>query len=536
MKTIKNPNILLVARVSDIEQRKALPAQKKRLYAYADTKKWQENKDFKYIEFDETAFKKNRKTFNELVIKPLEESIRPSIVVFDKIDRFSRDSSSDEKATLTRLYESGRLEMHFPSDNLFIHKNSPAADRFRLDIGVSLAAYYSSSIRDNVKRRFEQLLGEGVWVHRAPIGYKNIAIETDVLSKPIKDIVVDETRAHYVVKAFELRAQGMPYSMIAKELVRAGYISRKTGKAKLSKATLEKMLSNKFYYGVMTHNGQEFGHKYQPLIDRALFNRCQLVKDGRKTAKTKWDSLDFNFSDIVKCGKCGRSISSFNSKRWVYLKCANPNCDNPNTAESLVLGSIEAIVKGMTIPDNLIAKVIDELKKSHDDQQLFYTQSIDAVREEYDGITKKLDSWFDKLVDEKISPEQHDRIVQTLTERQKQLDDRLDVLTKGNKDFLITASYLLDLVNRADELFRLADEGQRSKLIGFLVSNLQLNDKNLSFTVNYPFNKVIEAKENDPDGSKTQVWWRFTTKFEPNLSTRAERSSPRQKNNSLIIF
>ena len=177
--------------------------------------------------------------------------------------------------------------MHFPSDNLFIHKDSPAADRFRLDIGISLAAYYSSAIRDNVKRRFEELLSKGVWVHRAPVGYKNIAIETDVLSKPIKDIVIDKDKAHFVVQAFEWRAQGMPYGQIAKRLIEAGYTSRKTGKQNISKSDIEKMINNKFYFGIMTHDGKEYKHKYQPLIDRALYNRCQHVKEQRKGSKTK---------------------------------------------------------------------------------------------------------------------------------------------------------------------------------------------------------------------------------------------------------
>lgn len=506
MKNNENPTTLLVAKVSDVSQREALPAQKKRLYEYAkDKKHWKENIDFEYIEFDETAFKENRKTFNELVIEPLQNATLPSIVVFDKIDRFSRDSSSSEKAALTRMFRSGKLEMHFPHDNLFISKDSPAADLFRLDIGVALAAYYSNSISNNVKRRYEQLLAEGIWVHRAPVGYKNITIETGA-SKQIKDIVVDKDRAQYIAKAFELRAQGMPYSLIAKELLKAGYTRRKTGEAKLSKSDIEKIISNKFYYGTMTQNGREYPHKYPPLIDRALFNRCQLIKDKRKSMKTKWDSLEFTFKDILRCGKCGRTVSSYRNDKWVYLTCANPQCDNPNTAESLVLGAVEAEIKKFTIPKHLVDKVIEELKNKHDDQQLYYAQSIESVRNEYDAIDKKLEQWFDKLVDERISPEQHDKIVDTLTSRQEQLNDKLDVLTKGNKDFLITASYLLDLASRAEELFKLADEGQRSKLLGFLLSNLELNDKKLSFTVNYPFNRVIEEKEKSPSQRKSDFW------------------------------
>ena len=51
----------LIARVSDENQKKALPAQKKRLLEYADKLHWIKNKDYKYVEFDESAFHDSRK-------------------------------------------------------------------------------------------------------------------------------------------------------------------------------------------------------------------------------------------------------------------------------------------------------------------------------------------------------------------------------------------------------------------------------------------------------------------------------------------
>ena len=86
----------LIARVSDPSQKPALPAQKKRLEDYAKSLGWVEDKDYKYIEFDETAYKNDcRKEFRERVFKPLTTTKDKSIVVHDKCDRFSRDSSSE---------------------------------------------------------------------------------------------------------------------------------------------------------------------------------------------------------------------------------------------------------------------------------------------------------------------------------------------------------------------------------------------------------------------------------------------------------
>ena len=119
---------------------------------------------------------------------------------------------------MTKLMRSGQIELHFPADNLFIHKNSPAPDLFRLNIGVALAGYYSSAIRDNVKRRFDQKLADGEWPGKAPIGYKNIITSYTPKGEPIKDIALDSDRHELVKKALEMRAMGISYGAITKFL------------------------------------------------------------------------------------------------------------------------------------------------------------------------------------------------------------------------------------------------------------------------------------------------------------------------------
>ena len=161
--------IVLIARVSDVEQRQALPAQRLRLQDYAQKF---EMASVSYFEFDESAYKDSRKKFGELIGKIKGEPAK-QIVVFDKIDRFTRDASQKEVGIMSSLVQKGQIELHFPSDNLTITKDSPATDLFRLGIGMLLAKYYSDASRDNVKRRFEQMWHEGLFTHKAPIGYKH---------------------------------------------------------------------------------------------------------------------------------------------------------------------------------------------------------------------------------------------------------------------------------------------------------------------------------------------------------------------------
>ena len=151
--------VILVARVSDVEQRQVLPAQRLRLQDYAQTLNADE---IQYHEFDESAHKGSRQKFAKLIEQIKAESGNP-IMVFDKIDRFTRDASQREVRTVSSLVQKRQgLNCTFPSDNLIITKGSPATDLFRLGIGMLLAKYYSDAARDNVKRRFEQMWREGI--------------------------------------------------------------------------------------------------------------------------------------------------------------------------------------------------------------------------------------------------------------------------------------------------------------------------------------------------------------------------------------
>ena len=100
----------------------------------------------------------------------------------------------------------------------------------------------------------------------------------------------------------------------------------------------------------------------------------------------------------------------------------------------------------------------------------------------------------------------HDEIATELEKKQQELNDRLKLLTNDNKQFQVTASYLLDLAQRADQLFKESDEGLRQKLLEYVLSNIELKDKKLSYMFNEPFRTIIEAKKKSLVGSESNIW------------------------------
>jgi len=106
----------------------------------------------------------------------------------------------------------------------------------------------------------------------------------------------------------------------------------------------------------------------------------------------------------------------------------------------------------------------------------------------------------------RLTQQFHDEIANELEAKQQELNDRLDLLTSDNKSFQLTASYLLDLAQRAEELFKESDEALQNKLLKYVLSNIELKDKKLSYMFNDPFRTIVETKKKSLVGSESTIW------------------------------
>ena len=512
----------LVARVSDVSQRKALPAQKKKLYDYAHSRKWVEGKDFRYIEYDETAYKANRPKFNQMVIEPLQNEKELAIVVFDKIDRFSRESTSDERKALTDLFKKGRIELHFPSDNLYINRNSPAADLFRLDIGVALAGYYSSAIRDNVKRRFDEMVSSGKWVGKAPLGYENYVEKYDETGKPlVKGVRFDSVRKDKVHEAFVLRSLGWSYGAIAKKMKADEFTGKprrnKYGKKVtpfINKGKWEEIINNPFYIGMMRYMGSEYPHKYGNIVEPWLWTKCQRVNRERSIRRTKYQSKPFLFKNLV-CGVegCGCTITFDGPKgagQNVYGRCTAYTGVHKAiwVNEKSLIEEVKNVLRQITVPKELLPSIVAEIEKNHKSEQEYYRSLKKALQDEHEKLDGDIRAMFENREAYKVRMDIFEKMVQEKTDRQKNILQELEDLGEGNKGFVIGASYILELCSRAVGLFEseTASIEQKRYLIQTVLSNVRLTGDKLEFVLNDPFNAIAEIKKKSLAAPNTKVW------------------------------
>ena len=481
----------LIARVSREEQIEALPAQKRRLFDYVDKKG---EKDYEYFEFNESAFTtKSRKEFGKIVEKIRKETKKKkAVVVFDKIDRFTRDSSQDEVKAFKEMLRDDKIELHFPHDNLFLNSKSPASDLFRLGIGMELASYYAHTIGDNVRRKFDDMIAKGYYPRQAPYGYQNVNKGTE--KEPNRDIVIDEKQAQYVREIYKLRIHGMSYDYICTKMYNAGMRSRKGNR--MSRSAIVSILSNKFYIGIMKFRGDEMPHRYQHLITEDTFYAAQDVNDSRKKTKAKTQTkTTYTFGNrIVTCKRCGRAISSYTKKGHNYLRCAsNISCHNPNCAECIVEETIEDVLKTIRLNKEITDEIASELKQRYADNEIFKKQSRRAIQAEYDRIKEGLRIAYDDRRSGRITLSFYDEIAAKDNAKLEELEHQMAKLNEDDEDLEINTSYLLDLVYRMEEIYKSSKPELKNRLLKFLFSNLQLDNKKLYYQLNDPFKTINEV-------------------------------------------
>lgn len=474
----------LIARVSTDEQSDALPGQIYRLIDYAKAKGY----DYELFQLQESAYKGNRTTFKK-IIERVQEYKSPCILVFDKIDRYTRNSNSDEVMVLNSLCRLGMLELHFPSDHLFINQDSSAQEKFMLNVGISNAQYYSDSSADNVKRRIEQKLRDGECIGHAPVGYKNFRYEDGKAG-----VKVDKLVAEAIQEAFKLYASGNCTLKDIRVILRDKYAENR------GTNVIAKILHNPFYCGLMRHKGKIYPHKYEKIISVELFEKVQQQFEKHSNKKQRWAGIDFQYRGLINCAICKSRITFERHKqKYIYAKCASArgNHDFSYVPENVLTEQFTEIVESIKIPDEAYIEVSETVKSEFTNREKHIDKQIKLIDSELAKYTHRKEMMYEDKLDGVISEEFYRKKYDEFTKSERILHERKENIELVTEDKLSNVLYLLELANQAPKLFKKANQLQKRKIINLILSNLELNGRKLRWEYKKPFNTMAFCVKNE---------------------------------------
>ena len=483
---------IILARVSTEEQKEAgnsLPAQIERLKKYCQNKGFEVAKVFS---FDESAYKVKRDDFDGALeyLKSAKEKVS---VCFDKVDRFSRNVFDKRVAALYELAMKDKIELHFASDSLIITPDISATEKFHFGINLGLAKYYSDAISDNVKRAYENKIKKGEWIGKAPIGYINIKDENGN-----KEIKPDQLKAPFIVKIFEMYATGNYSLLLIKDEMKESGLKGNTKLHKpLTKSMIFHILRNPFYYGMMKIKGELYQHKYEPLISKYLFDRCQAVRAGYHKKPFKYAGKAFALRGLIKCAVCGCTITPEEQKGHNYYSCTNHkglHAKRLYIKENDLLEPIYKTLDSLRLSEDKINDITEDMKRLHESKNQFHEQAIIRLNKEYEQIETKIKRLFDLRIedDQSITKDIFADKLKEFKEEQAEIRAKLTEHDKADERFYITANTVLNMIRFALDIFKSSETNEKRQMLNFLFQNLQLNGKKLDYTLREPFDSVAK--------------------------------------------
>ena len=333
--------------------------------------------------------------------------------------------------------------------------------------------YRSAEDGADIRYKMGAKAKRGGTLGRAKLGYLNVRERFE--GREIRTVSVDPERAPYVTLAFELYATGQ-YSLerLADELTTRGLRTRpgRYPAGPVSDSKLATMLRDRYYLGVVTHQGGEYPGRHQPLVDPDLFDRVQSILDASGLAGERRRTHDHYLKGSLWCARChiqgrhGRLVYTQATGRrggtYGYFRCLSrrpSGCDLPHLP---VEDAVQDYWTTQRLPEDFTTQVRADmhavLAETATTRQLLH----DQLTRELASLDRQEEHLLDLAADPSWSTGKvRTRLTRLQTQRrqiQARIADTDDHLQQG----AAVLEAQLDLLARPDELYRrLNDHGRR---------------------------------------------------------------------------
>jgi site-specific DNA recombinase len=473
---------ILIARVSTDDQAEALPAQVYKLQDYALKNEF----DFELVEIKESAYKGDRIEFNK-VIDRLSSFNETVALVFDKVDRYSRDPSSPEVRTLNALCKAGKIELHFPSDYLILTKNSSANQWFMLSLNTSTSQLYSNLISDNVKRRQQQMWRDGLWTAKAPTGYVNMVKDGK------KWIDLEPTWSQAVKDAFAMYSSGVSTLIDIKKHWQNKYALT------VHVSTIDKVLKNPFYYGVMRINGELYDHHYDTLTTKTMFDKCEQVRSGYKSKPNSTGGLPYAYKGLVRCANCD-CLVTFETKKqkYTYGHCSQFKGKHGASyvREAEFTRQFEDMFKRIVVPEDVAKAILDLINADRATEIEGRSARLSSLNGELGRFENRIDRLYEDHLDGKIDDSLYERKTKEYQTSIANLKTQISTFELSESGRYETVSHLLEVAKDGYKIFSKLDYLGKRKLLKKVLSNSQLSGDLLLLKMKKPYEMMAFCNEN----------------------------------------
>ena len=436
-----------------------------------------------------SGLNRNRKGFNAL-IENVENGVINTVII-DDLSRISRNVV--HILSIASEFKQKNVRFIALADGF---DNTDKNSKIPLLLKAVVNEICIDDIRSRTKRGQDGLLRKKLVFWRV-YGYELVQSNKHIRpdGKPYIDSVVDEEKAHVILKIFKQYITGYSLRKIAKAL-NEDNIPSPTGKnSKWSCGTIKRILNNKIYTGTVIwgRNGNYFDHKSSRrkqyvrnqkdwtiynredlrIVPETIFKQAQNLLCSRNNFVPSNDDEYLSYannypksilSGNIICGICHGTIGQYNGTRDGYYACLkrkNPSCSNLSRIqrrkiEIIILAELMDVIFTSKCFHYLVKHIEKEIKKIRN----IIPEILHKKNLELKNTKKKIDRLME-FIEKTDSPKRKlESVAESITfwEKKKQkILYEINNLQKKNKirNTMPPKEWIIDVLSRTTELLEL---------------------------------------------------------------------------------
>jgi DNA invertase Pin-like site-specific DNA recombinase len=414
-----------------------------------------------------------------------------------KLDRLARNPI--DGAALIWAMELGQLREIVTPQRAFAGSSD---DKFLMQLEFGIAKKYVDDLSENVKRGNRAKLRLGWLPGPAPLGYLNDRVN--------RTIVPDPERFELVRQLWQLVLAGRPIPEILetahKEWGLRTLKRTRTGGTPLSRSHIYYLLSNPFYYGLISRGGQTNPGAHQPMISKEEYDRVQqtLGRDVRPPYRRQ----TFAYTGLMTCAECGFAITAERHEKkgqnYVYYRCSKRHpelrCTQRYVPEAQVDNQFADLLDRLTIPDRALEWLTRRLEHLHETDQTLGATRKDLLAKGLTESQTRIGRLLDLRIGGQISEAEFLAKRQDLVNEQVEIRGQLEKAEDAPNRAFETTKKALSFGKRVRIRFLAGSPVEKRTILFCVGSNYRLGDKTVLTSVKKPFDLLVNRSEN-PN------WW-----------------------------
>jgi hypothetical protein len=225
-----------------------------------------------------------------------------------------------------------------------------------------------------------------------------------------------------------------------------------------------------------------------------LFDEVQRIKAGYMKKHSKFAGLPYLYRGLFKCADCGCMITPEKKKgKYVYYHCTGYNGKHGAKwfREEDLTEQFGQLYKSLQIPHDVVEEITATLRKSHGDKAQFHRALLEGYQNEYRKYETRIEAMYEDKLDRSITESFYNKKREEYRTKQKDISDKISRLGLADEEYYLTSEYLLQLANRAYDLFISSEAQEKRQLLKLTLQNLRIENNSVKFELVKPFDQVF---------------------------------------------